>query len=130
MAVAAEFRDKILSRDGRCVVCKTRAARDPHHIHSRGARDDDSYANGITLCRRCHNLFHSGVLVLAREGDVWILMDCNLASGNKTVKNAFDRRGSVGAWRDVRWKVRSSDEVVVWLDASPKTIRLCECETT
>jgi hypothetical protein len=56
------FREQILERDGRCLVCGKFDELHPHHIHTRGAGGDDSLENGITLCAFCHDRAHRGII--------------------------------------------------------------------
>ncbi len=59
--VDPKFSEKVLKRDGVCVaglflrdLCT--GPLDPHHIDSKGSGGDDTVENGVTLCRKHHNL--------------------------------------------------------------------------
>jgi predicted restriction endonuclease len=59
------FRNKIIGRDGVCLYglherAECSGGLDPHHIKTRGSGGDDTYDNGITLCRKHHSQAHSG----------------------------------------------------------------------
>jgi hypothetical protein len=62
-----DFHKKIIGRDGVCLYglheredCS--GGLDPHHIKTRGSGGGDTLENGITLCRRHHNLAQSNVI--------------------------------------------------------------------
>jgi hypothetical protein len=58
-----KFREMLLKRDGRCMVCgkylEDRTI-NPHHITTKGAGGDDQPENGISLCQACHVAVHNG----------------------------------------------------------------------
>jgi hypothetical protein len=58
-----EFKDMLLKRDGRCLVCSAyldELTINPHHLTTKGAGGDDQPENGISLCQACHVAVHNG----------------------------------------------------------------------
>jgi hypothetical protein len=58
-----EFKNMLLQRDGRCMVCGAYLNEymiNPHHITTKGAGGDDQPENGISLCQGCHVAVHNG----------------------------------------------------------------------
>lgn len=53
-------RDKVLKRDGMCVVCGIPYGLDVHHVESFGAHGDDDPSKMVTLCRYHHMKWHDG----------------------------------------------------------------------
>jgi len=56
-----EFRQKVLKRDGhKCRKCSTKNKLTVHHIKNLSGNQGLAYdtKNGITLCRKCHDLRH------------------------------------------------------------------------
>ena len=54
------WRANIIRRDVRCVVCPSMENREAHHIEDYSFHKDKRYDldNGVTLCKRCHTMFH------------------------------------------------------------------------
>jgi 5-methylcytosine-specific restriction endonuclease McrA len=54
-----ELRTQVLQRDGwRCQRCGSFINLQVHHIRPRSRLGDDTEANLITLCAKCHRNFH------------------------------------------------------------------------
>jgi hypothetical protein len=67
--VTEDFSRMILSRDGVCLYGLSRRdgcsdGNDAHHIKTRGSGGDDVFENGIILCRKHHNMAHSGQITV------------------------------------------------------------------
>ena len=85
----SSFRDALLQRDGRCLLCGCwldESTINPHHITTRGAGGSDQPENGIALCLPCHVSVHNGhitpatlrwllVLNYGYEYEDWLLGD-------------------------------------------------------
>jgi hypothetical protein len=57
------FKNTLLARDGRCLVCGRYlddSTINPHHITTKGAGGADQPENGISLCQECHVAVHNG----------------------------------------------------------------------
>ena len=84
-----KFKESLLRRDGRCLVCGAwldESTINPHHITTKGAGGSDQPENGIALCQACHVSVHNGhitpatlrwllVLCYGYEYDDWLLGD-------------------------------------------------------
>ena len=55
------WRAKVIRRDKRCVICDSLRYRQAHHLEDGSHNPDLRFvvSNGITLCRKCHTVFHT-----------------------------------------------------------------------
>lgn len=61
-------REKVLKRDGACVLCGSTERLQRHHIIPRPKGGTDTPRNQIALCRECHRKLHAGEAWLDRKG--------------------------------------------------------------
>ena len=54
------MRNQVKQRDGRCVACGRVEGLDAHHVDSFGAHGKNDPDRMVTLCRKCHSMWHSG----------------------------------------------------------------------
>jgi 5-methylcytosine-specific restriction endonuclease McrA len=63
---AARLREKVLQRDGGCVLCAADEHLTVHHIVSVADGGTNDLSNLVVLCERHHDLVHRGVIDLAQ----------------------------------------------------------------
>jgi len=63
------WRVSVIRRDSKCVVCSSLQGREAHHMNHSKYFIDERYNvdNGITLCKKCHSLFHTDYKKSYRE---------------------------------------------------------------
>ena len=67
--ISKETRREVYRRDGfRCALCDSQDGLQIHHIKPRGKGGADHPMNLITLCWRCHNAAHGGMMVTDYPG--------------------------------------------------------------
>jgi len=56
-----DWHDKVIERDGRCVICGSTKSLQAHHLNHASYYKDQRYDinNGVTLCYECHMNFHN-----------------------------------------------------------------------
>lgn len=69
MSYLSDWAEKVINRDTHCVLCGSRQNLEAHHVFKVNMYDDAylDINNGVTLCRKCHSLYHE------KYG-----LDCNL----------------------------------------------------
>ncbi len=63
-----DLREKVLHRDGACVLCGSAKKLQRHHLVPRAKGGTDAPENQVLLCAECHRKLHSGESVLDRKG--------------------------------------------------------------
>ena len=63
-----DVREKVLGRDGGCVLCGSREKLCRHHLVGRAKGGSDTPENQVALCRDCHDKLHAGEVALGRKG--------------------------------------------------------------
>jgi 5-methylcytosine-specific restriction endonuclease McrA len=61
-------REKVLNRDGTCVLCGSTKRLQRHHLVPRSKGGSDTPENQVVLCRECHRKVHAGEATLDRKG--------------------------------------------------------------
>jgi len=63
------WRVSVIRRDSKCVVCNSLQNREAHHKNHSMYFVDERYNldNGITLCKKCHSIFHNDYKKSFRE---------------------------------------------------------------
>ncbi|RDV80741.1 RNA-guided endonuclease IscB [Ammonifex thiophilus] len=63
-----DTREKVLNRDGACVLCGSTEKLQRHHLVPRAKGGTDTPENQVLLCAECHRKLHSGEVVSSRKG--------------------------------------------------------------
>ncbi len=56
-----EWHNKVIERDGKCVICGSKERLQTHHLNHASYFKDQRFDinNGVTLCYHCHMNFHN-----------------------------------------------------------------------
>lgn len=99
-------REKVLGRDGACVLCGSTERLQRHHLVPRSKGGTDTPENQVTLCEGCHRKLHAGELSLDRKGRTfaWI---AHAVLGKAYLLALLSRFGGVricGGWQTREWR--------------------------
>lgn len=64
----SSVREKVLNRDGACVLCGSRKKLQRHHLVPRSKGGSDTSLNQVAVCGECHRKLHAGEASLGKEG--------------------------------------------------------------
>lgn len=100
------MREKVLSRDGACVLCGSTKKLHRHHLIPRSKGGTDTPENQVVLCKKCHEKIHTGEAVLDRKGKtfVWIT---HAVLGKAYLLSLLSRFGKVRTckgWQTGEWR--------------------------
>lgn len=103
-----DVREKVLNRDGGCVLCGSKKKLQRHHLVPRSKGGSDTPENQVTLCERCHRRLHVGEVSLDREGRTFVWV-AHAVLGKAYLLASLSRFGSVRAcegWQTKEWRER------------------------
>ncbi|AEG14355.1 HNH endonuclease [Desulfofundulus kuznetsovii DSM 6115] len=99
-------REKVLNRDGACVLCGSEEKLQRHHLVPRSKGGSDTPMNQVVLCEKCHRKIHAGEVSLDREGwtFAWV---AHAVLGKAYLLALLSRFGKVRmceGWRTKEWR--------------------------
>jgi hypothetical protein len=89
-----DAREKVLNRDGACVLCGSAERLQRHHLVPRCRGGSDTPWNQVALCRECHLRLHAGGASLGRRGRTFAWL-AHAVLGKAYLLSLLERRWDV-----------------------------------
>ncbi|MDK2856745.1 MAG: hypothetical protein PWQ86_1958 [Bacillota bacterium] len=131
-----DVREKVLRRDGACVLCGSTEKLQRHHLVPRAKGGTDTPENQVLLCAECHRKLHSGEAVLGRKGKTFAWR-AHAVLGKAYLLSLLSRFGEVKVaegWQTKAWreqlglpKSHANDAASLFPPESPLKIFGPEC---
>lgn len=99
-------REKVLNRDGACVLCGSKEKLQRHHLIPRSRGGTDTPLNQVTLCEECHRKLHAGEASLDRRGKTFV-WTAHAVLGKAYLLVLLSRFGEVRTcegWQTKEWR--------------------------
>ncbi|RJX20174.1 MAG: HNH endonuclease [Desulforudis sp.] len=99
-------REKVLNRDGACVLCGSAKKLQRHHLVPRSKGGSDTPVNQVALCEECHRKLHAGDAHLDRKGKTFAWVT-HAAQGKMYLLALLSRFGEVRTckgWQTKEWR--------------------------
>lgn len=111
-------REKVLNRDGACVLCGSTRKLQRHHLVPRSRGGTDTPRNQVALCAGCHRGLHAGEVSLDKKGKTFAWV-AHAVLGKAYLVSLLSRFGEVricgggeaGEWRESQGVPGSSKPV-------------------
>lgn len=99
-------REKVLNRDGACVLCGSTEKLQRHHLVPRSKGGSDTPENQVLLCAECHRKLHAGEAALDRRGKTFAWVT-HAVLGKAYLLALLSRFGEVRVaegWQTKEWR--------------------------
>lgn len=99
-------REKVLNRDGACILCGSVKKLRRHHLVPRSKGGSDTPMNQVALCEECHQKLHAGEASLDRKGRTFAWA-AHAVLGKAYLLTLLSRFGEVRTcegWRTKEWR--------------------------
>ncbi|ACX52878.1 HNH endonuclease [Ammonifex degensii KC4] len=121
-------REKVLNRDGACVLCGSTRRLQRHHLVPRSKGGTDTPENQVLLCAECHRELHAGEAALDRRGKTFAWV-AHAVLGKAYLLALLSRFGEVRVaegWQTKEWreslglpKSHTNDALSLFLPGGP-----------